>query len=260
MFKKIIASSAILALILSASPVWARHFDDEERLPRHAREIKKDVYDLGIAVDPLSSRPVRGRAYVHRLRNESATTSDALCYGYIGGGVRWPMRENFLFNASNNSGLSSTSLLNAFNGASAKWEDAADGTVDGSGPNVVGDASLTNSRLRADYSYPDNRNEAYFGRLSRSAIAVTVIWYTSSGQIVETDLVYNNRYPWSLSGEAGKMDFDNIDTHEKGHVFGLEDQYDASCSEATMYGYADYGETKKRDLAVADITGIDLLY
>jgi len=36
--------------------------------------------------------------------------------------------------------------------------------------------------------------------------------------------------------------------------------YNDLCSEQTMYGYAGYGETKKRDLNDGDIAGIKNLY
>ena len=56
------------------------------------------------------------------------------------------------------------------------------------------------------------------------------------------------------------MDFENIVTHEHGHVFGLDDLYTSTCSEETMYGYATEGETKKRTLESGDIMGIQRLY
>jgi hypothetical protein len=64
----------------------------------------------------------------------------------------------------------------------------------------------------------------------------------------------------SDSGEAGKMDFENIATHELGHSVGLGDLYTDACSEQTMYGYADNGETKKRTLEAGDIKGVQELY
>ena len=67
-------------------------------------------------------------------------------------------------------------------------------------------------------------------------------------------------FDWSASGEAGKMDFENIVTHELGHAVGLADLYTTSCSEQTMYGYAANGETKKRTLESGDITGVKQLY
>ena len=56
------------------------------------------------------------------------------------------------------------------------------------------------------------------------------------------------------------MDVQNIVTHEFGHGWGLADLYDTSCSEETMYGYSEEGETKKRTLNDGDIAGIQELY
>ena len=56
------------------------------------------------------------------------------------------------------------------------------------------------------------------------------------------------------------MDFENIATHELGHSVGLADLYESKCSEMTMYGYADYGETKKQTLEDGDIKGIKEIY
>ncbi|MEK6868829.1 MAG: matrixin family metalloprotease, partial [Nanoarchaeota archaeon] len=61
------------------------------------------------------------------------------------------------------------------------------------------------------------------------------------------------------TGEAGKMDFENIATHELGHSVGMGHP-DSTCTEETMYAYADYGETKKRDLNTGDTAGINSLY
>jgi hypothetical protein len=82
---------------------------------------------------------------------------------------------------------------------------------------------------------------------------------------VEWDQVYNDAdYDWSADCDADscstKMDFPNIAIHELGHSVGLDDLYDSGCSEATMYGYADYGETNKRTLEAGDIAGVSNLY
>ena len=255
MFTKIIASSVILALALTISPIIAKH-DEEESLPKSARKIKENVYDLGVAVDSVTGKSVRGRAFVHARDNGLAVADASLCYGYIASDTKWRSSENFLLNPGNNrSGLFSSTILGVFNNALDKWETAAS-------QDIVGAAALTGAKLKADYGYPDGKNEAYFARLSSGTIAVTVVWYTYTGSIVETDQAYNNRYAWSAqaNGVAGKMDLDNIVTHENGHIMGMDDQYDPSCSAVTMYGYADYAEIDKRTLEQPDITGIGNLY
>lgn len=71
----------------------------------------------------------------------------------------------------------------------------------------------------------------------------------------DTDFVWGD-----ATVDATLMDHQNIATHEIGHGVGLADVYDAPCVDVTMYGYSDNGETKKRDLASADITGLQGLY
>lgn len=86
---------------------------------------------------------------------------------------------------------------------------------------------------------------------------------------MEWDQIYDDAdFDWSEDCTAEdctilgneKMDFENIATHELGHSVGLDDLYEDKCSEQTMYGYADDGETKKRNLEAGDITGIQKLY
>lgn len=79
-------------------------------------------------------------------------------------------------------------------------------------------------------------------------------------ELVEWDQVYDDvDFAWSSTGASGAMDFENIATHEFGHALGLGHP-DNACTEETMYAYADYGETKKRDLNAGDIAGVAKLY
>lgn len=96
--------------------------------------------------------------------------------------------------------------------------------------------------------------------------AMAVVWGIFSGppsfrELVEWDQIYDDvDFDWSSDGEANKMDFENIATHELGHSVGLADLYEGACSEETMYGYASYGEIKKRSLEAGDIIGVKKLY
>ena len=85
--------------------------------------------------------------------------------------------------------------------------------------------------------------------------------------VYDADIKLNGEhFSWSDSGEAGKMDIQNIATHEIGHFIGL-DHVDAASytgpetyTEATMYAYATAGETKQRTLDPDDEDGIAYLY
>jgi hypothetical protein len=116
-----------------------------------------------------------------------------------------------------------------------------------------------------DDTAPDYKNEYVFGSYpDNNVIAVTSIWYTRVGrQIVDYDTLFNTYYSWAdctTTDCTSKMDLQNIATHETGHGLGLGDVYQSACSAVTMYGYSWYGDTTKRDLAQADITGLQMLY
>jgi len=118
--------------------------------------------------------------------------------------------------------------------------------------------SYQNTTTRSAGTY-DSYNVVAWGSYSAGVIAVTYIWYSGS-HIVETDTRLNTHYVWSLLGETGKMDVQDIMTHEFGHWAGLNDLYADKDYWLTMYGYADFGETYKRDLGLGDINGLRAVY
>jgi len=85
----------------------------------------------------------------------------------------------------------------------------------------------------------------------------------TTGRIVEFDMEINATpsrtatKPWSATGEQGKMDLQNMVTHEAGHAIGLDHVSD---TEATMYPYMNLGESKKRDLETDDVNGVSFIY
>gem|GEM_PF-4533983 len=113
-----------------------------------------------------------------------------------------------------------------------------------------------------DYGKNDNQNIIDYGYIeSDSTIAVNHYWYyTSNGQLFDSDIRFNSQKVFSLSGSAGTYDLQSIATHEFGHSLNLADLYDAIDSEKTMYGYSDKGETKKRTLDDDDKNGVAYLY
>jgi hypothetical protein len=184
-------------------------------------------------------------------------TSD--CYGFLSRGAKWKTLEPYIVDPSNNESLSDSFVRSNLAGDIAKWEAAASYDILGSEINGVVDG--------ADTVDPDGKNEVYFGDISQpGAIGVTIVWGIFRGppdlrELVEWDQVYDDAdFDWSSSGEPGKMDFEAIATHELGHSVGLDDLYNDECSEMTMYGYADNGETKKRTLEDGDIAGVSSLY
>ncbi|MDD3276347.1 MAG: Calx-beta domain-containing protein, partial [Kiritimatiellales bacterium] len=114
---------------------------------------------------------------------------------------------------------------------------------------------------QSGYAY-DYQNICSFQNLdSGGTIAVNHFWYDlGNGNLLESDITFNTVYTWSASGEAGKMDVQNIATHELGHSLSLDDLYDSGDTEKTMYGWASEGQTNKQSLDADDIAGIIHLY
>ena len=173
--------------------------------------------------------------------------------------AKWKSVESWVLNAQNVRNLSGSFLLSNTTNNIQKWESEA-------GVDIMGAGSLTSTPLSADEVSPDGLNEIYFGEIeSPGAIAVTITWGIFGGppkgrELVEMDQVYDQvDFAWSDSGEAGKMDYENVSTHELGHGLGMGHP-DDSCTEETMYRFASEGETKKRDLNAGDIAGIKSLY
>ncbi len=235
-------------------------------IPSHAVEVADGVFSLGTAV--IDGKKVEGMMFIHYKRENAkppwagggkGDKGGSTCYAFLAKGAKWKNLESWVVNPANTEGLSDGFVFSNLASDIQKWGDA-------SSFNILGDGSTTTATLVADTSSPDNQNEVYFGSIdSPGAIAVTIVWGIFSGpprgrELVEWDMVYDQvDFDWSASGEAGKMDFENIATHELGHAVGMGHP-GSTCLEETMYAYAGYGETKKRDLNAGDIVGISKLY
>lgn len=268
MLKKIISISSGLALFALALPVGAV---PAVNLPKAAGDNAAIRY-LGQRTDPVTHELVEGYAIVHyRNRNANARAAGAKapknqCYGFLASGAKWKSVESWFVNPTNSRGLAYNFVLSNLSANVSKWEDATDGALGNGGADVLGNGYMASGTLVADTVSPDSLNEVYFADVAdQGAIAVTIVWGVFGGppsgrKLVEWDQVYDDvDYDWSASGEVAKMDFENIATHELGHSVGLADLYN-TCTEETMYGYADYGETKKRDLNSGDVAGMSSLY
>ncbi|MCJ7469538.1 hypothetical protein MUO74_03430 [Candidatus Bathyarchaeota archaeon] len=163
-------------------------------------------------------------------------------------GIKWYTTINYYINPSNSYGFSTTAAVNTITASTSAWDKETAFAVF----SYKGTTTKTAGKR-------DGYNVISWGRYSVGAIAVTYLWY-SGDRITETDCRMNTRYAWSLTGEAGKMDVQNIMTHEFGHWCGLADLYNAADYWLTMYGYGNYGETYKRTLGLGDINGLEAVY
>lgn len=300
MKKYFILGFLLLALLLSTAVTWAAKPDFQAAkianpntgqskntvvLPATAIEATPNIFYLGTV--NYQGKEVEGYAFLHYkegfAKSSAVCDNDGICepgenarkcpadcggdgsdtsscYGFLARGAKWKVVEPYLVNPSNTSGLSKEFVLANLAENIHKWELSASA-------NIIDSGTSTTETLIADTSYPDGQNEVYFGDIAQvGVIAINITWGIFSGpprqrELVEWDQVYDQAdFPWSASGEANKMDFENIATHELGHALGLDDLYEVKCSEATMYGYANYGETQKRTLEAGDILGIQKLY
>jgi len=173
------------------------------------------------------------------------------CYGFLANGVKLTTTEDLVIHPD----LDVSTILTA----TQEWDDNTTTSLFGS--YTVDDTANWDSQV------PDGRNEFSFGNYPQEGvIGVAIVWGYFSGppwtrRITEFDILFDTDFVWGdadLNPEV--MDLENIAVHEIGHGVGLADIYDGSCAEVTMYGYSGEGETKKRSLEQADITGLQSLY
>ena len=97
-----------------------------------------------------------------------------------------------------------------------------------------------------------------------SAIGVNTYYFNSiesSNELFESDIRFNGvNFTWTTTGQTGRMDVQNITTHELGHALNLHDLYGNTDGDKTMYGYSSTNETKKRTLDTNDELGCAYLY
>ena len=109
--------------------------------------------------------------------------------------------------------------------------------------------------------------------LPEDAVAVNVVWFwvmVSPGgvtgrvlDLAEFHIINNSDLAWAVDAPAvggDQFDVQNVDTHEFGHSLFLDDLYMPPASELTMLGYTAIEETKKQDLGLGDILGLQALY
>jgi len=225
------------------------------------------VVYLGKGIDKKTGQEIEGYAIAHFAKNSAKSKpGGTVCYGFLADGAKWKVSKPWIVDGINNGGLTSSFVLDNMTKDIAKWEDAADGVVgSGLGIDILGIGSLSSYAITPN-KYSNGKNEVTFAPInSNGVIAVTYIWgvfrgLTSQRQLTEWDQIYSTNFNWSSTGDLTKMDFENIATHELGHAVGMDDLYNTSCSDQTMYGYANVGQFNKQTLESGDIAGISLLY
>lgn len=280
----------LLGIILAVSLfVVAKPNTDNIRefVPAHAVEVSKGVFSLGIAED-VDGRVVEGFMIVHDgvVDNKRAhakpgnvcgnnicepgekkscptdctdgngeDTEKSTCFSLFAKGARWKTTEPYVTSNATGASINLTLTETSLN----TWDsEISSFNIFGTGSSGTTNVNVTNSL--------DGKNEVEFQNLgATSTIAVTIVWGIFSApppfnELVEWDAVFNSDYPFgTFDGTVEVMDYQNIATHEFGHALGLNHPED-TCTEETMYAFADFNETKKRTLNSGDITGVNKLY
>jgi hypothetical protein len=101
--------------------------------------------------------------------------------------------------------------------------------------------------------FDETNSSGYFPGAS-GIVAVTPVFFYSSGLIDDADIIYNGKdFQFTTSGQAGRMDVQDVGTHELGHLLGLDH---SGWAGASMYPYVDPTVILHRSLSADDITGM----
>jgi len=184
-----------------------------------------------------------------------------LCYDFMGSYgkklLKWKkLPVSYVVNPDVPAGLSADFVKAAVADAAAEWDYWTE-------PELFSNAYGVSSDVQ--YGVLDGKNAVTFGDYTTAGvIGVTSVWYNPATKaIVEFDFMFDTDWTWGDATDPQTpdiMDLQNIATHELGHAAGLADVYDGPCSDVTMYGYSDNGDTAKRTLGEPDIVGITTLY
>lgn len=161
-------------------------------------------------------------------KDDSKTNPDYKLLGF-----KWYATAEYWINPSNKYGFSMSAVVTTITASAETWDEKTKAAV----------FSYRGTTTRPAGKY-DGYNVISWGAYRAGVIAVTYIWY-SGDTILETDTRLNTLFKWSLTGEAKKMDVQNIMTHEFGHWCGLDD----------LYSDADYWLTRARARLVNRVGG-----
>ncbi len=275
LFRKILIFSLAISFFAGISAVLAIN------LPEQATQVipeQAGVYDvlgrpeLKLKVfihEPKTDQPVRNNAgkptpQVPQEICTSTLVADPNSTSVVAG-AGWKMPTTWVYRLNLNNipaTVGSANLPTIASSSFSQWAGAINNLVTierGS------DTTLNKAQL-------DGQNIIAWGRTSGTALAVSYVWYNqTTGELVEVDTIMNSKFTWYWSNPnnwptdqtcaySGVYDAQNILTHELGHTVGLDDEYDASYINNTMYGYGSKGETKKNTLTTGDRNGALILY
>lgn len=275
LFRKILIFSLAASFFVGISAVLAIN------LPEQATQVipeQAGVYDV------LGRPEIKLKVFVHEPKTDQPVRNNAgkptpqvpqeICTSTLAAdpdstsivaGAGWKLPTTWVYRLNLNNiptAVGSANLPTIAENAFSQWTGAINNLVAiERGP----DTTLNKAQL-------DGQNIIAWGRTSGTALAVSYVWYNqTTGELIEVDTIMNSKFTWYWSNPnnwptdqtcaySGVYDAQNILTHELGHTVGLDDEYDASYINNTMYGYGSKGETKKNTLTAGDRNGALILY
>lgn len=241
----------------------------------HPRNVTRSVrgymflhldHDSELALAQKDLPPPVGKKLHFNKRTRSVARNQ--CAHPIAEGAVWKTSHGYFINAHNSQGLSSIFIETAVQRAFRRWACV----VNGPGVERLVIGPLLGVRLDKNgdsirHDSPDGFNEIGFAQINGKpgTIGLTVLWGDFEGshpELVEFDMMFDQaHYRFGNSSEVrGVIDFEATATHEAGHAHGLDDIYEDSCSDVTMFATSNIDETKKRTLEQADIDGVFQMY
>lgn len=251
-----IALVAASLLLFSSSTVLAQQSPNSHANPNAFVIPEKD----GDYPDPQNPG-VRVRVFVHQAKNPSTTAISCQdpASSSVDGVTGWHLTPTVTYR------LNVSSAPSSINSNFPIIADTAFNTWHSAEPKVTftPGSNTTASRQALDF-----QNIVAFGNTSGTALAVTYTrYYTATHEVADVDTIFNRKMPWSwtnyvtnVCGNLNSYDVQNILTHELGHWMGLDDEYDNTYANNTMFGYGSRGETKKDTLTAGDTTPLSQIY
>src|SRR3989344_2765314 len=103
-------------------------------IPENDVEVAPGIFSLGTAI--VDGEVVEGYAIVHYKegfgsKSGNVRAGPTVCYGFMAKVAKWKTVEDYVVDPTNTQGLSDSFVRTNLVSDISKWEDAADGTVDG---------------------------------------------------------------------------------------------------------------------------------